>query len=282
MVLEAGEEVERSLRSHDQPFFNRRGNRSAEEFAASRNLILHWVGFHPPEYCCFGPAEAEVKRVSLHFRGGETNGARVAECGELIDDRTARITETQEFGDLVEGFAGSVIASAAQEAVAMVGGGFKKVSVATRSDQSDGGEFNWCASLPAFEKNGVDVSLDVVYRDERDAGGEGDRLCISEPDEQRTGKAGAGSRGHGLKIVESNASLAQSFADYRNDSAQVFAGSKFGNDAAIFAVDLELAGDNGGQNFGFTRENSGCGFIAGRFDGQKQRIIVACGEDRPE
>jgi hypothetical protein len=92
---------------------------------------------------------------------------------------------------------------------------------------------------------------------------EGDGFCVGESNEQRAGKAGTGSSGDGLEIVEGDVRAAQSFADDRNYRAKVFAGSKFGDDAAIFAVNFELACDDRGQNFGFAGENSGCGFIAG-------------------
>ena len=55
-------------------------------------------------------------------------------------------------------------------------------------------------------------------------------------------------------------------ADNGNDIAQVFAGGEFRDDAAVFAMNFDLGGDDAGEHAFATSDDRGRGFIAGRFD----------------
>ena len=74
--------------------------------------------FHPAEDGGLEAAEAEIEGIALHFGEGKANRARIAERSQFVDDRAAGIAEAEEFGDLVEGFAGGVVAGLAEQAVA--------------------------------------------------------------------------------------------------------------------------------------------------------------------
>ena len=58
----------------------------------------------------------------------------------------------------------------------------------------------------------------------------------------------------------------EGFADYRDDLAEVFAGGEFGDDAAVLAVDVDLGGDDAGEDFAAVGDDGGGGFVAGGFD----------------
>jgi hypothetical protein len=62
-------------------------------------------------------AEAEIVRIAFHFWFAEADGFRIAMSGELVENRAARVAEGEHAGDFVIGFAGSVIASAADAGV---------------------------------------------------------------------------------------------------------------------------------------------------------------------
>jgi hypothetical protein len=55
----------------------------------------------------------------------------------------------------------------------------------------------------------------------------------------------------------------------------MFARGKLGNNAAIFAVNIELRGDNAGQNFATIHDNGGGRFITRRLDSQNARWHVS-------
>ena len=62
----------------------------------------------------FEAAEAEGEIAAVLHAAGEIEGGGVAGAGEFVDLRTAGVGQAQHAGDLVEGFAGGVIAGAAQ------------------------------------------------------------------------------------------------------------------------------------------------------------------------
>jgi len=60
---------------------------------AGFDLIREVVALDPTQDCGLEAAETEIKCVAFHARNGESNAARIAERGQLIDHRTARISE---------------------------------------------------------------------------------------------------------------------------------------------------------------------------------------------
>ena len=61
-------------------------------------------------------AETEIEDVPFHFRFGEMDGARIAVLGELVDYRTAGISQREHARDFVVGFASRVVARATESA----------------------------------------------------------------------------------------------------------------------------------------------------------------------
>ena len=81
--------------------------------------------------------------VDLWFdlREGEGHGAGIAESGERVDPRAAGVAEAEEFGDLVEGFAGGIVDGAADERVAprrVDGAGEIEMGVTAGDDEGKG------------------------------------------------------------------------------------------------------------------------------------------------
>ena len=68
--------------------------------------------------------------------------------------------------------------------------------------------------------------------------------------------------------------MGEGFADDRDDLAEVFAGGEFGDDSAVFSVDVDLGGDDVGKDVTAVGDDGGGGFVAGRFDGED-----FCGHD---
>src|SRR5207249_1864595 len=102
----------------------------------------------------------------------------------------------------------------------------------------------------------------------RDAGGEAETLGVSEADQERPDEAGSDGDGNGGKRIEGRGGAVESFADYGNDGAQVFAGGELGDHAAVTAMDGHLAGDDGGEDGLAVFYYGGGGLVAGGFDGQ--------------
>ena len=60
--------------------------------------------------------------------------------------------------------------------------------------------------------------------------------------------------------------MREGFANDGDDLAEVFAGGEFGDDAAVFAVDVDLGGDDAGEDVAAVGDDGGGGFVAGGFD----------------
>jgi len=73
-------------------------------------------------------AEAEIVGIAFHFWFAEANGFCIAMGGELIENRAARIAESEHASDFVIGFAGGVVAGAADAGI----GKFRAARVAIR------------------------------------------------------------------------------------------------------------------------------------------------------
>ena len=77
-------------------------------------------------------AEAEIVGIAFHFWLAEADGFGIAVRGELVDDRAAGIAESEHAGDFVVGFAGGVVARAADAGVVKIWRGSRRHSM--RSD----------------------------------------------------------------------------------------------------------------------------------------------------
>jgi hypothetical protein len=69
----------------------------------------------------------------------------------------------------------------------------------------------------------MDVPLQMIHRDQRQPGGEGQGLGVGNADQQRAGQARAAGYGDGVQIGESHAGLGQCGTDHGNNGAQMLA-----------------------------------------------------------
>ena len=197
--------------------------------------------------------------------------------GELVDHRAARISQREHPGDLVVGFSGGVIASAANApirksscAVFAMRLHAVKHGVAAGNDQADGRKLHGPRSRVRFEKHSVHVPFKMVHGDERFAERHGQNLSVGDAHEQRTDEPRTLRDGDGIDFRELDAGLFHGFAHDRNDLPQMLAGGQFRYDAAIFAMNVDLRGDDARENAAASGHNGCCRFIAGRFDAQNQ------------
>ncbi len=227
----------------------------------------------------FDAAKAEVERVAARFGGREFYGCgSIGGCGscEAVEDRTAGVAEGKELRDFVVGFAGSVIARLRDF---FVGEGwlrrilrdFVKNCVAAGNDEADGGKFGPLPCSMRFEEDGVDVAFEMIYRDQRLVERLGQRFGVSDADEERADEAGALGHSDGVDVLEPKIRFCKSFADDRHDLAKVFARREFGNNAAVLTVNIDLGGDDGGEDFAAVGDDGCSGFIARRLDAEDAR-----------
>lgn len=121
-----------------------------------------------------------------------------------------------------------------------------------------------------LHEHGKDVALEVVDGKERFREGEAERLGVGDADEQGAGETWAGGDGDGVEVGEADVRAGDGFANHRNDVAEVLSAGEFGDDAAIDGVEIDLAGDDGGEGFDAVADDGGGGLVAGGFDAEDE------------
>src|SRR6267378_7095683 len=188
---------------------------------------------------------------------------------ELLDVAPARIRKSKKLRDLVERFAGRVVASRAEQPVFPPRLYIEKQRVAARDQQC-------CErrdSVAMLERCREKVSFHVMNSEQRDAARKRERLAIADSHEQCADQPRRICYGDGAEIIELDSRLFDRALDHWNDAGEMRARCDLRNDSAEHAVDVL------GQNherflrdlITLTLENrSGC-LVAGGFDSQNPR-----------
>ena len=116
----------------------------------------------------------------------------------------------------------------------------------------------------------MDVAFEMVDSDEGKVVGEGEGLGVGDADQKGSGEAWAAGDGDGVKMGEGDVGLGKGRAHDRDDGAEMLAGGEFRDDAAVTGVGGDLGGDYGAEGVGATFDDSGCGLVAGGFDGENE------------
>jgi hypothetical protein len=112
------------------------------------------------------------------------------------------------------------------------------------------------------------VAFEVVDREQGLIEAEGESLCIGDADEERAGEAWTFGDGDGVEICKGYVSARHCLANDWDNVAKVFAGGKFGDDAAVVGVERHLRGNDVGEGFAACADDSGGGLVAGAFDSE--------------
>src|SRR5262249_16735508 len=131
----------------------------------------------------------------LDLGRGELNRLGISICGELVNDRTAGISQTEQLGDFVESFSRSIVAGVSyvpiKPALALLLCQIE-MRMSTGHHQCEHRKIQFVVSLlPLFEQHGMDVTFEVVDRDQRLIESKRQGLGIADTNEQCAGEAGA-------------------------------------------------------------------------------------------
>jgi hypothetical protein len=143
-------------------------------------------------------------------------------------------------------------------------------SVAAGDDEADGRHLRTARGEVCFKDYGVDVAFEVIYGDKRLAEREGENFAVGQADEEGACEAGTLGDGDGVEIGEGDFCLVERFADDWDDFAEMLARGELGNYAAVFAVDIDLRGDDAREDAAAVGDDCCGGFVAGGFDAEDQ------------
>jgi len=164
-----------------QPVVHRGRQVLTQEFAPRHDLFRHIARLEPPEHRRLQPAEAEIERVALHLGEREPHRVGIPMRRKHINHRPARIPKTQELRDFIERLPGRIVTGFPQQPVTEPFGDFKQVRVPAAYHQRQRRKFDG-----ALTRYRVNVSLDVVHRDQRQLVDHRQRLAVGHTDQQRS------------------------------------------------------------------------------------------------
>ena len=132
------------------------------------------------------------------------------------------------------------------------------------------GNFAWRAGAASFQENGLDVAFEMIYADQRFVVGQREGFAVGDADEQRADQAGAAGDGDGVDILER--SLACERASRTTGTIwRSVRGRRVRERRRRISVDVNLRGDDGGEDFAAVDDDGGGGFVAGGFDAEDAR-----------
>ena len=108
----------------------------------------------------------------------------------------------------------------------------------------------------------------IPYRDQRQPGGERQRLGSRQTDQKGTGESRRIDHRDGVQVAEPDPGAAERLVDHRKDPLQVGARGDFGNDAAVNFVDFHLRGDYRPEHIQPVIDDRRGGFVTARFNRQ--------------
>jgi putative nucleotidyltransferase with HDIG domain len=228
----------------------------------------------------FDAAEGEGKsnhwgirpmRLLFDLGKAESHCGWVSVSRQGIDPGSTRVAETQQLSDLVEGFPGCIVERGANVAVAPL---LEEIEMGMAPGNDQGQR----ASLPQLtvrHQDGVDVPLQVVDGHQRFVEGKGQRLGVSNSNQQCSGQARPLGDGDGIEILEADPCFLQRSPNDRHDIAQMFARGKFRNHPTIGRVGGDLRRHDVGKDTMSALHHRGRRLVTGTLNGKNQAARVA-------
>ena len=149
------------------------------------DLGIHVAGFHPPQHGRFQPAETEIRGVPFHLREREPDCAGISERSQFVDHRATGIAEAEQLGHFVEGLPRRIVARFAEKAVVEPFEYLKQMCMAAADHQRECGKFHRFAALARFHHHRVNMALDMIHPDQRQAARKAQRFREGDADQER-------------------------------------------------------------------------------------------------
>jgi hypothetical protein len=158
-----------------------------------------------------------------------------------------------------------------------MGLGKKEVSMPAGDDQGQGlrvFRLGVRGSLALVEQDSVNMALDMIDGDERQALSEGEGFGIGDSHQERSCQTRPCGDGNGVEVIEGDVGLGESGTNDGHDGAQVLAAGDLRHDSAVTGVSCDLGSDNGREGAGSTLDNCGGGFVAGGFYAEDEASLA--------
>ena len=117
-----------------------------------------------------------------------------------------------------------------------------------------------------------EVPLEVVDPGEGELPGQGERLGLAHPDEQRADQARADGGGHGVEVPARHPGPTERLADHRREELEMGAPGDLGDHPAVHGVQVHLARHHRRQHLGPTVDHRRGGVVARGLDAEHEPV----------
>jgi hypothetical protein len=183
---------------------------------------------------------------------------------ESVDPGSTGISKAQQLGNLVKGLAGRIVHRGAyipvtfllhQVQVGMTAGNHKRQRPDPRIE-----------GFSLGQQHSVNVTLQVVDRDERFIHRKSQRFGVSHTHQQSSGKSRPLGHRDSIQIGEGQARFSHGPTGHRHNIAQMFPRGELGNDSPIRQVNGVLRSHDARSYVVPALHHGGRGLVAGTFD----------------
>ena len=182
----------------------------------------------------------KLKSIALPFIFAKVNRTRVRipVWRELIHHRPARISESQQFRDLIERLSRGIVARLAHQPVPDPSSTSNKCVCPPLTTSASAG-YSTGSRPPRLQHNRVNVTFDVIHRDQRQSVAKHSAFAYVMPTSSEPTNPGPASR-RSHRDQRATSARCERFAYNRHNRTQMFPRSQFRNHSAVLAVGVEL------------------------------------------
>jgi len=172
----------------------------------------------------------------LHASLGKRERVVVSLLSRFTDRRAARVGETDDFGNFIEGFAHGVVLGLAEKFIVTVVLEERELAMAPADNQGE----HWELRLWFAQEIGVHVTFDVVNIVKWFVLDDGKRASGERANEKRTDQTWRVGDTYSVDVIPCDIGTGESFVDDREDNLNVAACGNLWYDTAEGLVDVDL------------------------------------------
>lgn len=216
----------------------------------------------------FETTEREVETVDFWHR--KLIGFFVAFERNFGNSGTAWVGKSENFGDFIENFADSIIASAADDMKVVVALHIYNLRMAAGNDEGEERKFRFVATQPV----GVDVRFEMMGRVKRSVVKNGGSAGSEGADKKGTDEAWSMSDGNGVNVGPIELSVSKGLVKDGVDGFDMGASGDLGNNATVGGMNIDLRNDDVGKNAVAIFDDGRCGFVTRTLNSKNAHILL--------
>ena len=216
----------------------------------------------------FETTEGEVETVDFWHR--KLIGFFVAFERNSGNSRATWVGESENFGDFIENFADSIVASATDDMKVVVALHIYNLRMTAGNDEGEERKFRFVATQPV----GVDVRFEMMGRVKRNVVKKGGSAGGEGADKKGTDETWGMSDGNGVNVGPVELSVSKGLVKDGVDGFDMRASGNLGNNATVGGMNIDLRNDDIGKNAVAIFDDGRCGFVTRTLNSKNAHILL--------